>query len=719
MPYALDGNPTLSEISDAINYLLANLNAGVPAQSYPVSNDPTTGFVSNTIGNIIQYQYRYLDIKYADNNSGLNFSDNPYGRLYFGIRNDDSVDESSNPADYTWVQVTGGFGVDKVLWITTSGGRHATFAVSQEAPDQNQNWRVVPVRSIDLDNPFAVFNQYLIIKYATNSVGAGFTSTPSGNSFYGIYTSTDGSVSTDPTAYEWSPFAFGTTYKMYYRCFGGRNIDLLPSTYKPVGFIEYKNEVLNLDVSTLGTTDSIGIISDTPLIVQSPYQYFLVRYADDIFGAGISSNPTGKSFYGLQSSEVLTLDSNPADYMWFAAGGTFLTQINLWSRTASGNTVQLSLTLDAPDVSGWENISQQTDVLDPYINVYARSGAVVTNLTSPADGRLAYSTPGANGIININLDTYGQGKNTGGFTINPLTTASIAVDSFGRISQVGNTDQVRFSSMLTHATAGQTAFTFSNAQADQILVFRNGCFLKPITDYTRTSTAVTFANACVLNDVIAIYYIRLIDGTTSADKVPFVTTTVTLSNGQTVIPSTYSDGSELLFLNGVLIVDSDYSYYGTNQGYVLNNPVSGGSLVVVSFSFNNANVLIFGENYAESSAGSTNIVFATPFYRNSHLMWFNGALLRPGTDYTMPGASILTYNYTIIGALSYSGQPTQFCSFNSAGEASVSSVGSAGVLGYDVPIEFESQPTIQDMFKKMQKEINSLKRQVKLMKDSK
>ena len=41
-----------------------------------------------------------------------------------------------------------------------------------------------------------------------------------------------------------------------------------------------------------------------------------------------------------------------------------------------------------------------------YIDVYARSGTVVTNLTSPADGRLAYSTPGVNGIININLDTY-------------------------------------------------------------------------------------------------------------------------------------------------------------------------------------------------------------------------------------------------------------------------------------------------------------------------
>jgi len=719
MPFSLDSNPSIDEIAGAINYILGNLNSGVPVQSQAISSDPNTGLISNTIGDIIQYQYRYLAVKYADNPSGLNFSDNPYGRLYFGIRNSDSVTESTSPLDYVWIAVTGGFGVNNVLWVATSGGRHAAFAVSQNAPDQNQNWRVVPIRSIDLDNPFAVFNQYMVIRYATNSVGTGFTSNPSGATFYGIYTSTDGSISTDPTAYEWSPFAFGTTYTLYYRCFGGRNIDILPSTYKPVGYIAYNNDVLNLDVSTLGTTDAIGIISQTPLIVQSPYRYFLVRYASSITGTGITSDPTGKSFFGLQASDVLTLDSNPADYMWFPAGGTFITAVNLWSRTASGNTVQLSLTLDAPDTSGWQNITQYTDVLDPYIDVYSRTGNVVTNLTSPADGRLAYSSLGTNGIININLDTYGQGKNTGGFNINPLTTSSISVDSFGRVYQTGNVDQVRFSSMLTHATAGQTAFSFSNAQANQILVFRNGAFLKPGTDYTRTSTTVTFASACALNDVVAIYYIRLIDGTTSADKVPFVTSSVTLSYGQTTISSTYTDGSELLFINGVLIVDSDYSYYGTNQGYVLKNPATGGNLDIVSFSFNNANVLIFTENYTETNSGSTNVVFSTPFFRNSHLMWFNGALLRPGTDYTIPGSASTSYNYTIIGSLTYSGQPSQYVSFNSSGEASTSSVGSSAVLGYDLPIEIKQPETIQQMFNKMQKQINSLKKQIKQIKAEK
>lgn len=709
MPFMLDGNPTPSEVSEAINYLLANLNFGTPADSYPVSNNPSTGFISNSIGDIIQYQYRYLDIKYADSRAGLNFSDNPYGRLFFGIRNTEQTTESTNPADYTWIAVTDGFGLDKVLWVAVTGGRHVTFAVSALEPDNNQNWQVAPNQAIDLDNPFKSYEQYMTVRFATNSIGAGFSSSPTNATYYGIATTADGSSPTDPTVYSWSPFDFGTTYNLYYRSIGGRNIAFQPSTYQPIGYIPYANLVINLDVPTAGAVNQIGIISQDPLIIQSPYRYLLVRYGNDAQGDGLTNDPTGLTYFGLQTSDVLTLDNNPADYTWFAAGGDLVTDINLWSRTDANNIVQFSLTLDAPDNSGWFNVTSQTDVLDPYIDVYARTGILVTNITSPADGRLGYSAIGANGVINLNLDPYGYGKNTGGFSINPASVSSIEFDQFGRVIQANALDQVRYSSMLTHATSGQTVFTMSNAQPDQILVFRNGMFLEPDVDYTRTSSNVTFTNACTLNDVIAIYYIRLIDGATSTDVVPFVTSTQTLSYGQTIIDTTYPDGSEFLFLNGVLLVDTDYSYYGTNQGYVLSTLTTGGTLVIVSFSYNNGNTLIFGENYTETSYGTTNVVFPTSFYRNSSLIWLNGCLLRPGTDYTISGSGSLSYNYTSVGFLSYSGQPSQFCTFNSAGEASASSLSSAGVLGYDIPIEIEKKPTILEMFQEMQAQIDELK----------
>jgi hypothetical protein len=166
----------------------------------------------------------------------------------------------------------------------------------------------------------------------------------------------------------------------------------------------------------------------------------------------------------------------------------------------------------------------------------------------------------------------------------------------------------------------------------------------------------------------------------------------------------------------VLLVDTDYTYYGTNQGYVLKTPSIGGSLTIVSFSFNNGNALIFGENYTETTAGTTNVVFPTSFYRNSSLIWLNGCLLRPTNDYTVPGAGTLSYNFTSSGFLSYSGQPVQFCTFNSAGEASTSSLSSAGVIGFDIPIEIQREKTILEMFQDMQKQINSLKKQVRILK---
>ena len=720
MPFALDGNPTIGEISEAINYLLANLGSGTPPGQYPVNNDPTTGFISNVVGTLIQYQYRYLDVKYADSPAGLNFTDNPYGRLYFGLYNSDTAIESVNPLQYTWFQVTGGFGATKTLWVVTAGGRHATFAASQESPDLNQNWRLVPLRSIDLDNPFAPFLQWMSIKFATDSVGTDFSNSPTDALFYGISTSDTNTSSSDPLDYEWSPFDFGSTYQMFYRSFGGRNISLVPAENKPIGYIPYLyGTTLNLDVATLGAVDDLGIISTTPLIIESPFRYLLIRYGDDDMGAGLSSNPSGKTYFGLQPSDIIAIDDNPADYIWFAAGGTLVAELNLWVRTTGGNTVQFNMSIDAPDVSGWVNQTAQTVTADPAIDVYARSGLIVTNITSPASGRIGYSNLGANGIVNLNLDPYGQGRETGGYSFDPAGTATIEVDEFGRIVQASAVDSVLYSTLQTFATAGQTAFSFSNAQPNQILVFRNGSFLDPNVDYTRTSTTVTFTDACSLNDVIQMYYIRLIDATTSADKVPFVVQTETLAYGQTSIPSTNIDGAEVIFLNGPLLVDSDYDYIGTNQGYELITPSTGGNCNIVVFAFNNANALIFSENYTQTTFANTNVVFPTQFARNSHLMWLNGVLLKPGTNYTMPGAAELIFSYTLIGGLTFSGQPSQFISFKKAGEASASSLSSAAVLGMDMPFEVEYKPTMRDLFSNMEKELERLKSEIEILKGAK
>jgi len=143
MPYALDGNPSQSEISEAINYLLSNFSTGV-------TSDPNTGEVKGPTGNILSYLYKYMAIKYADSFDGsVNFSNVPTNRQYFGIRNNDNSSESSNYTDYIWNKVTGGFGTTKFLFYVSTGGRQIQFAVSQYAPDTG--WLVDPGASIDLD----------------------------------------------------------------------------------------------------------------------------------------------------------------------------------------------------------------------------------------------------------------------------------------------------------------------------------------------------------------------------------------------------------------------------------------------------------------------------------------------------------------------------------------------------------------------------------------
>jgi hypothetical protein len=143
MPFLLDGNPTTSEISDAVNYVLSNFNTSYTA-------DPNTGQISGPTGEVQGYLYQYMAIKYADSFDGtVNFSNVPTNRQYFGIRNNSDAAESSNPVDYIWTKATGGFGVTKFLWYICTGGRQIQFAVATAAPDAG--WLIDPGSSIDLD----------------------------------------------------------------------------------------------------------------------------------------------------------------------------------------------------------------------------------------------------------------------------------------------------------------------------------------------------------------------------------------------------------------------------------------------------------------------------------------------------------------------------------------------------------------------------------------
>lgn len=164
MTFALDGSASKEEVLGAVNYLLSNLS---PANY----SNQQTGEIVDSGGQVIGYLYKYIYIKYADSFDGTtNFSDLPTNRLYYGIRNSDSATESTNPADYVWVQVSGGFGTTKTLWYLTTGGRQIQFQVATSQP--NPGWIQDGGGSIDLDfitSSISSPANFIVVRITNNS----------------------------------------------------------------------------------------------------------------------------------------------------------------------------------------------------------------------------------------------------------------------------------------------------------------------------------------------------------------------------------------------------------------------------------------------------------------------------------------------------------------------------------------------------------------------
>jgi hypothetical protein len=196
MPFALNNDPSQSEISEAINYLLANFGPNLSA-------DPNNGQISGPSGVVIAYLYQYIAVKYADSFDGtLNFSNSPTNRLYYGLRNTNSSAESTNPADYIWFLAAGGFSTTKFLFYQTNGGRQINFFVGTTAP--NSTYLQETGASIDLDvvTTTTAYNTAApsIYYWTSNSTPPARPSTTSTYTWAtGAYTAPAGWATTPPT----------------------------------------------------------------------------------------------------------------------------------------------------------------------------------------------------------------------------------------------------------------------------------------------------------------------------------------------------------------------------------------------------------------------------------------------------------------------------------------------------------------------------------------
>jgi acetyltransferase-like isoleucine patch superfamily enzyme len=134
--FALDVSSSAGDIISSLNYALANLGNNTGSTNANVLITNANGAV--TSGNtIVSWLNRYIDVKYSNSATGsTGFTSNAKMANYYGIYNTNSNTViSTNPTDYNWTQVAGGFGNTQQLFYSTVGGRQIYFAVANVAPN--------------------------------------------------------------------------------------------------------------------------------------------------------------------------------------------------------------------------------------------------------------------------------------------------------------------------------------------------------------------------------------------------------------------------------------------------------------------------------------------------------------------------------------------------------------------------------------------------------
>lgn len=149
------------QVISSINYLLSNLDTGNVTGNITVPDgtlvaNVATGQITATGNvtagaNVFSYINQWVNLRYANNATGSSgFSTLPTNSQYFGVYNSNIATPSSNPAEYVWREVAGGFGTTKTIYYSSIGGRQVQFAAANSAPNSNFVVSVANV-AIDLD----------------------------------------------------------------------------------------------------------------------------------------------------------------------------------------------------------------------------------------------------------------------------------------------------------------------------------------------------------------------------------------------------------------------------------------------------------------------------------------------------------------------------------------------------------------------------------------
>ena len=247
-------------------------------------------------------QVFYTWLKYADTPT-TGMSDLPDGKTYMGIAyNKTTETESSNYADYTWSLIKGADGASgkgitgtTVTYQTHSNGTTAPTGTWQTAPTTTTPGQFLWTRTVTTYTDSTTSTAYSVSAHgATGSAGKGVSST---SVTYQVHTN-------------------GTSAPT------GTWLSTIPAT-SPGQFLWTRTitnytdstSVTAYSVAAHGTAGSQGI-PGTPGADGQP-TYTWIKYGTSAAGAGISDDPTGKTYIGIAYNKLTqTESSTPGDYEW-------------------------------------------------------------------------------------------------------------------------------------------------------------------------------------------------------------------------------------------------------------------------------------------------------------------------------------------------------------------------------------------------------------------
>ena len=433
--FALDASSSPSDIISGLNYALANLDTNNPALLGNVLTANTaTGEITTTSTNssgytsttIVSYLYQYMNVKYANSaTGGSGFTSNATLSNYYGLHNTSSTSISSNPVDYNWFRVTGGFGTTKGLYYQTIGGRQVLFFPNVSAPSTS----FVAVQDntpIDLDTVTAAQNNqivYISAYYQGNTTPA----TPAGG-FYNFNTLTF----TAP--FDWSSiipgFVANTNIYISQNVFSGNSqSNVAPSTTwtTPVIFTS----------QTSGNTGATGPRGFVPLgfvvVPSDPTTYTTAQLSTAFSSSRSNTNPpiglgfapiandTAQFFYSnsLNVSDTVTLVKQYDGSVWTDVDAQVVSGDLIYPGTITANQISVN-SVYALNIQSTD--AQLGNIASPGFWLASNTGSARFGGNTNIGNNL---TVGANAVIGGNL-TVGNNVVIGGnAAIAGLVTAGI------------------------------------------------------------------------------------------------------------------------------------------------------------------------------------------------------------------------------------------------------------------------------------------------------